>query len=326
MAAPYVTPDDLTAETHSHIEPQIVDVIYESDAALYYLLKYRMKNFDGGRDITLPINTGQLRGAAAAPGSPIDLSPVNTTGALTFNPKWYWVNVTLPGYTLALNRGSLEMALDIVVTKLFEMSLQMGSLIATDLYGDGQNVITAAYSIDGLKAAVDSGVNFPVWGNQTRAAISNVPNQGINAYYKNVNGPLTLPIIQQAFAASTKPPGSPTYMICNTDVWAILWNHYQIFERQMRPEVGDKLDLGPQAMSFNGKPVGISNYAPLGTLWGLYHKLQSFWTSSAKRYRFGFNGWSELPGADAVAGRLQWIGDYTDTGCRYEFQLTGITG
>ena len=325
MAAPYITMDDLTSTTHRFIEPRFTDVIYQSDALLYVLIKQLMKDFEGGFNITAPILTGQLRGASSAPGAPFDLSVVETNQALTFIPKYYWVNISIPGYTLALNRGNLAMVLDLVTTKLFAGTLQFASLLSNDLYKDGQGTNSTTLALDGLLAAIDNGTNFPTYGLLTRSAIASGANKGLNAYYLNVAGPLTFGIVQTAFASSTVPPAHPTLFISNTDVWTIVWTHMQVFEVQMKPDVGGLEDTGARVMQFNGQPFAISNYAPTQTLWGIHHPTLEFYVSSAPRYRFGFSGWNAIPGADIVAGQIQFIGNLVDTGSRFEFQLTGIT-
>jgi len=200
MPLPY---SDISAVTVNHIVPEIVDEYYKVSPVFVLILKGEtMRPFPGGNQIQQPIQYAPLKAGPFAPGGTFDISYVQTDTAMTFNVKYYYANVTIQGTQLPLNRGD-EAIMSFVEEKMVNGSQALAQALATDIYNDGQGVVSSQIALDGLLAGYDDGTNYPSYGGLARAAIGSGANTGINGYYQNVGGPLSLTALQKAYGQAT---------------------------------------------------------------------------------------------------------------------------
>lgn len=321
---PALSLDDVSSKTHRFIMPLFVDNVYKASPVFYMLATENRQAFEGGTEIDVPFMFAELRGGSIARGGTFDTSYVQTDTAFRFIPKEYWSNVTLFGYDLARNRGP-EAVMSMVETKMFNLSQKMAKLIAVDFYLDGQGTLSPITGIDGMAAAVDDGTNYPTYGGITRSAIASGDNIGINSYVQSAVGILSLAALQVAYGATWFGRESVNLMVSNQDVWNRVWQKIQLFERIFDTS-SPVARAGFRTLKFNGCPLAVDQYAPLGTLWGFNTNFITMHLSTAPKYQFGFTGWKEETNSDNVAGQSLFLGDVTLSAPRLCFKLTGVTG
>ena len=70
----------------------------------------------------------------------------------------------------------------------------------------------------------------------------------------------------------------------------------------------------------------VDQYAPSGSMYGINSKQENlaFYTSTLKRYQFGFTGFKEIYNSDDRSGQYLWGGNIIVSNPRYNFRLTNI--
>ena len=195
--------NDISAVTKQEIVPEIVDEYYKVSPVLVLIFKGEtVKPFPGGLYIQQPIQYAPLKAGPFAPGSTFDISYVQTDTAMTFAVKFYYANVTIQGTQLPLNMGS-NAVMSFVEEKMVNGSQALAQALATDIYLDGQGTVSSQIALDGLLAGYDDGTNYPTYGGIARAAIGSGASNGINGYYQNVGGPLSITALQKAYGQGT---------------------------------------------------------------------------------------------------------------------------
>jgi len=302
----------------------MVDEVYKSSPLFTRLRSKNMERFEGGTSIRHPIMYAKLKGGPFTRGGSFDTSYVQTDTALEVNVKYYYVNVTLFGIDNVLNRGP-EAAMSLVETKMVNASGRMADLLGTDIFLDGQGTLTSTLELDGFKAAVDSGANYPTYGGITRTDLSSVASSGINSYVVNSVGTMTLGAVQTAYGSAWFGREHVDLIVTTQPVWDIFWNKIQPQQR-FREESSDVAKIGFQAMRYNGASVTVDQLTPTGFMFGLNTKFIQFWITTMPKYQFGFTGWKEAQNTDDVAGQYLFGGNLLNVGPRYMFKLGGITG
>ena len=322
MPLPYT---DITAVTVNEIVPELVDNYYKVSPAFVLIFKGdTVRPFPGGNQIQQPIQYAPLKAGAFAPGGTFDISYVNTDTAMVFNVKYYYANVTIQGTQLPLNRGT-NAAMSFVEEKMVNGSQALAQALASDLYGDGQGTVTSQIAIDGLLAAYDDGTNYPSYGGLSRAAIGSGANVGINGYYANIAGPLSIPALQKAYGQATFGNRQPNLIATTQSIYNQLYNKMVPAQRVM-DTTSDLYSIGFQALRFNNQRLVVDQYVPAGDVFGMNTDFLVAHISEQELFGFGFTGFKELPNSVDAAGQLCFGGDIVVSAPRLGFILVGITG
>lgn len=237
--------------------------------------------------------------------------------------KYYYVNATLFGTDGVLNRGP-EAAMSYVESKMANAGLRMAELLGTDIWLDGQGTNSTAIALDGAQAAIDDGTNFTTYAGLTRADIATGANNGINAYYANIGGALSLSAVQTAYGSCWFGSEHIDLIATTQTVWDVFWNKIQPQQRFMESDT-DVAKIGFQAMRYNGASVCVDQYIPSGYMFGLNTKYIQFWITTYPKYQFGFTGWKEAQNTDDVSGQYLFGGNLLFIAPRLMFKLLGIT-
>lgn len=211
-----------------------------------------------------------------------------------------------------------------VESKLVNSAGKMAKLLATDMYLDGQGTNSSSISLDGFQAAIDDGTNFTTYGGITRSDIATGANVGINSYYANIGGALSLSQVQTAFGAAWFGNEHIDLMPTTQTVWDVFWNKIQPQQR-FNEESSDVAKIGFRSFRWNGASVVVDQYTPSGYLWGFNTAYIQWWISTLPKYQFGFTGWKEAQNTDDVAGQYLYGGNLLVTASRLMFKLIGIT-
>lgn len=323
MPLPY---SDISAVTVNHIVPEIVDEYYKVSPVFVMTFKGEtMRPFPGGNQIQQPIQYAPLKAGPFAPGGTFDISYVQTDTAMTFNVKYYYANVTIQGTQLPLNRGE-EAIMSFVEEKMVNGSQALAQALATDIYSDGQGTVSSQIALDGLLSGYDDGTNYPSYGGLSRAAIGSGANTGINGYYLNVGGPLSLTALQKAYGQATFGNRQPNLIASTQSIYNSIWNKMAPAQRVNDNIMVDAAqNIGFNAFRFNNQRFVVDQYIPAGYVYGMNTDFLNVHISEQELFDFGFTGFKELPNSVDAAGQLCFGGNIVVSAPRLGFILSGIT-
>jgi|SRR6185312_8656850 len=325
--------NDLNAITVQDIEPQMVDTFFKSSPGFALLKDKCYAKFAGGVFIQIPIMYAPLNGGPTGRGGTFDTSYVQTTQALTFNIKEYWVNATLFGYDNMINVGDAAI-LSNLETKMADAAETMAFKMGTDMWLDGQGQSSSSIALDGLYAACNDGTNAAhglaattTYGGILRSSLSSSQNTGINGYTKSFFGTsLGLSDIQVAIGAATFGRHRPDILFSTQTVWDLIWNKIQPQQRFMSSQGGIGVaPIGFDALRFNNTPIVVDQYMPAGYMYGIASEFLELQTSVVPKYNFGTTGWKEAQNTDDVSCQYLFGGNMTYSAPRISLQLTDIS-
>ena len=226
-----------------------------------------------------------------------------------------------------LARGPNE-AVPFVGSKLANAAGKMAKLIATDMYLDGLGTLSSTLSIDGLAQWFDNGNTYPTVGNVTRTDLgvaNGVNNQGANAYVASLSAGFSLKAVELAMGGCWFGREHVDLLVSDQNSWNWFFNKLQPQQR-FNEESSDVAKSGFRSFQFVGGQVVVDQYAPANTMYGMNTKAENlaFYSSTLKRYQFGFTGFKEIYNSDDRSGQYLWGGNIIVSNPRYNFRLTNI--
>lgn len=345
-----LTYSEINAYTTQHIVPKSTDVIFKNDPLFVRLLSRNKVNFEGGLWIQRPLMYAALASGFFGRGDQFDTAYRQTDTALSVNMKFGYVNVTLLGTDDVLNRGP-EAAFSIVESKMANASLTMGQLLGTNIYQDGQGVLSSTKALDGLMAWVDDGNSnstyatatditrsFSTVGGITRSDILAGPSSGavttyaqvggLNSYTNRAVSTFTLNDLNTAYGFAWFGTDQPDLMVATQGAYNKIWQATQPNQRYMRAD-SDLAKVGIQSFQFNGADVTISKYlqdvagSTNGVIFGLNTNYLEYYVSANKKFQFGFTGFKEAQNTIDVSGQNLIASNLIVSSPRTNFKMIG---
>lgn len=346
-----LTYQDINAFTVNHIVPKTTDVIFKNDPLFVRLMSRNKVNFEGGLAIQRPIMFASLANGFFGRGDQFDTGYRTTDTAFSVNMKFGYVNATLLGTDDVLNRGPAA-AFSIVESKMANASLTMGQLLGTNVYEDGQGVLSGTKALDGLMAWIDDGNSnatytgatditrsFASVGGITRSDIVAGPSTGAVTSYSQVNGinaytnravsTFTLNDLNTAYGYAWFGTDQPDLLVCTQNAYNKIWQATTPNQRYMRAD-SDMAKVGIQSFQFNGADVTISKYlqdvanpSGNGVIFGLNTNYIELYVSANKKFQFGFTGFKEAQNTIDVSGQFLFAGNILCPNPRTSFKLCG---
>ncbi len=316
---------EVNAITTQKILLELYDTYFQSSPTIYwYKEKRRMKPYTGGVNIQVPIVYSKLKGGPLAPGGTVDTSYIETTTAMVFVPKMYYVSVPLRLYDLGVNSGDVAV-LDLVTKNLTIAGQTMIENFAIDFFRDGQGTVSPSISVDGFLAAYDDGTNYPQYGGVTRSFLSNTANTGINGYFQNVSGAISYTLLTNAVGFATKGQNFPDFI-------AMPQNLFNSLQTKLLPaqRVQDETSSVFSA-SFTSLRLGqrtrlvVDDYCPTNTVFGLNTSQSALYTHTSRLLSMGFTGFKEYGANLDYIGQVPWMGNLVVENPRFGFVLTNVT-
>jgi len=198
----------ITSITQDSILPKVVDNVLNSNVACTRWLSKGKKW--SGETVKVPFKNGKNTSSGAfGLGGVFQTAKVNTRLTLSFDPKFYYANVTLFGPEVDVNSITESQVVNLVKIEM-ESTMQdamdeVGGLFYSA--GAGDNFM-------GVQGIVDDGSFAPTYGNQTRSVVTN-----INSNVSTVGGPLTLALMASAHSAAKRGSTKPTISIMTEAIW-----------------------------------------------------------------------------------------------------------
>jgi len=321
-----LTYGDVSAVTVNHISKRFIDNYFKISPVFVKVFKGMCeRDFDGGLQIQVPFQYAPLKSGPFAPGGVFDISYVETQTAMTFNPKWYYSNLTLQGTQLPLNRGE-EAVMNFIEPKMVNGEQSLAQALIQDFYRDGQGTVSSQIALDGILAGYDDGTNYASYGGITRSAIGTGASTGINGYYYSNSGvswPFSLQQLQTAYGQATFGTNQPNLIATTQSIYNSFWAKMLPIQRTTATDP-DLQSAGFKAFLFNGMAVVVDQYCPSGYMFGMNTDFLAAFISTDRRFAFGFTGFKELPNSVDMAGQNVFGGDIVVEAPRLGFILADI--
>ena len=129
---------EINTYTNKHIVPGVVDNVFKNDPLLAKMKVDNVEIFPGGSLIQENFMYGVLKGGNYAKGASFDIDRRQTTTGGSFDPKFYYVNVTEFKEDLQVQIKGPHAVFRQIDNDLANASLTMSAILAIDLYNAGQ--------------------------------------------------------------------------------------------------------------------------------------------------------------------------------------------
>lgn len=340
--------DPINTILTKEIVPGVADGVFRNSPLLAHFKRDSLRKAP-----TWPIqeNLGYdvLQPTSYTPGATFDLSQKQLFTGGTVTQRYYNVPVTAFLEKLRIEMAGPTAVFDYADYLLQNAALALSGLLSNDLFRHGQNVGTdRTERINGLDEALSDGTNngflaqtYTSYLTLTRSTLNGALNSLMTGPTANVNGPLSYPILEQAFNSVVVGTEKPNLILTTNLGMSYI---KMVSQPQQRFESTD-LDLGFTGVKFNGVPVIQDQYAPgtrtatavdtaLGysavsggeTIWFLNTKYMRLYLTTDPLYAFGFTGFMPAQNTSLVAGHYRACLNFTVQQPRYSRYLFGITG
>lgn len=339
--------NELNTSTKIHIVPGVVDQIFKNDPLLAYLRANQIERFAGGTKIQENFTYSMLNGGSYSMGDSFDITTKQTDTGGQFDPKLYFVNVSLNKEQIQIFNKGANAVFRIVDSKMQNAALTMSAILAVDLYNDGIST-GRTQKLNGLPEALSDGSvsgwtasTYTTYGGVTRnGTVGSALNSPMTGPSANVNGPITYKTLEEAYNSVVIGAEHPDLLVTTNLGLSYI---KEKFQPQWRTETTDP-KVGINSIVFNGARIMQSQYAPgtkgqasegslsnyytaAGeTLWLLNSKYIRFWVTDDPEFGFGFSGFKPAQDNTMVAGQYFFAGNITVQAPRLMRHLYGITG
>lgn len=333
--------DELNTYTTKHIVPGVVDNVFKNDPLLAYMKANTLEIFPGGAAIQENFMYGTLTGAAYAKGGTFDLTRVQHTTGATFQPKFYYTNVTEFKEDLQVTIKGPHAVFRQIDADMANAALSMSAILAIALYNEGQTA-ARALQLNGLAEILNdgatnswTGATYSTYGTLTRGgtigtALTSVP--------KDAAGAITYNLLEEQYSNVVIGTEEPNLGVTTNLGMAYIKEKFQPQQRFMEKD----LTIGFSGLKFNNALIMRSQYCPgsqgvndakLGnylystyeTLWLLNTKYFRMWITDDEEFAFGFSGFKPAQDTNIVAGQYFFSGNITCQAPRLQKQIYGFS-
>lgn len=359
--------DAVNTITRKTIVPGMVDQVFKSGPTMAYIKRNCLAKYQGGPSWQENFLYGMMDVQAYSPGEDFDFAEQQIFTGGTVTPRYY--NVPVPAL---LEKVKIEMAGPEAVFNYIDTIMQaaahtMSAKLAIDIFRNGQatgtgHAVDRSKFINGLDEALCDGYTagpfsnyYPTYLTLTRndaniGSALNSPKTAstynpIGYVNGNVAGPISYPILEQAYNSCVYGTESPDLMVTTNKGMSLI---KLAFHAQQRYE-GTSADFGFQGVKFNGSTIFQDRYAPsaelvgaqeaakLGrgtsgvaevsgeTLYFLNTKYIRFYVSTDPLFGFGFTGFLPAQDNSRVVGHYKFAGNMTVQAPRLMRVLWGIS-
>jgi len=332
----------LQSTTNNALMPKLVDTVLGSNVFAQLVLGRAKKWL--GASMKFPIK--YQNGVSGSSFSGFD--PLSTTASqrrinLSFDPKFYSKNVTLPLTEMDIT-ATEEKVLDLAATEIAMAAQKMADEIGTIFYGDGTG--NSSKDFPGLDAIVDDASQVATYGGLARATYTT-----LNATYTNSSGTLSLAKMATLYNACTSGIHKPTIGLTTETVFSLYEQLLQPMERiaMVPPTKGTGLQgqAGFTSLYFKGVPIVADEKCDSGKLFFINENFIDFFALPSKLYKpveydpsqiegnnydskvkglgFSWSGWKMPINGYSVVGHIILGGELISADPGKHGQLYGIT-
>lgn len=312
----------LSATVQEEYIPVLADNIFQYSPLLHFFKKHaESKGQDGALRIRSPLLYARSRGGSFFGDDVLDTTRVDKFKYAEVDWKQKYVNISIQGRDILLNKGSK--ILDLVEVEIEAAELTMQELLSKGFFDDGST--DANKDIDGLKAIIADADPAPgAYGGIARA--TNTWWKSQRNHNSGTGRALTLPLLQKMFGLCSQGNDAPELIVTTQDVFDKAWALLQGMQRTMAMDLfaGTK----HQYISFNTAAIVADKYAPTDAatrhrLYDLnpkYIKLIHHFTHE-KDMGMWFEDFVKPTNQDVYVGKVYWMGNLRSGNCR----MLGVT-
>lgn len=310
-----LTYDDLDAAVKKKFLPTLIDQVFIANPLLVRLLAKEKVVFNSGLKIAQPVIYGQLAGGSYWGLDTFDISYKETQTYGEWSWKACYVNVTIPGTSLAISEGD-EKIMGLLQSKMETASMTMNELLSTMIFGDGTG--NSNKDFDGLRNAIDDGTSYPNYG-----GIDRTTNSWWNAKMDTTGGAVTLDAIQSMIGACTIGNKRPDLAITTQAIFDTIWARVQPYQRLTNDKT-DVANVGFPTIRFNNHmDIVVDNHCPAGTIYILNTDYWKLVINANKN--FSWTPPKTAPDIDAYVRQLLVMGNLICTQPRVQGVMSNLS-
>jgi hypothetical protein len=293
---------------------------------------------------------GALTGGAYKKGASHDTTRKQIATGNTVTPRYYSVAVPAILEELNVEMNHPDAVFNYLDLLMQAAALTMSGLLSNAAYRHGQNLSGSDRSahINGLDEALSEGTvngfdgrTYTTYLGVTRTDVDSALNSPMTGPAASVSGPITFPILEQAYQSVTIGSEQPDMVLTTNLGLAYL---KMAFQAQQRFESAD-LEFGFRGVKFNAATVIADNYAPgtraatttdteLGyaaisageTYWFLNTDWIRLYLATDPLFAFGFTGFIPAQDNSTIVGHYKAGLNLTVQAPRLMRQLYAVTG
>lgn len=267
--------------TLDYLVPQVVDTVLRSNVFATSMLA-KTKKF---RSSTMDFPIKYQKGVAGTSFSGFDVLPTSASDTrvlMVYNPRFYAINVALPGTEIAAN-NTIQKVMDLATVEMRSRAQDMADDIGTLLYADGTG--NASKDFLGLAAIVDDGSVVPTIG-----ALSRTTYPTLASTVTASGGALSLTKMRTLYNAISDATVVPTTSYTTYAIWALYESLLQPQERIMKDvKIAENFKgyTGFKTLEFAGLPVIADRKCTSGVLFFLNEEYLDFYALPTAIPQFG---------------------------------------
>jgi len=268
-------------------------------------------------------------------------SAVSTRQNLSYDPKFYSINVTLPLTEISANKSMPTM--DLMNLEVQSSAQDMSDDIGTLFYSDGTG--NSSKDFLGLEAIVDDGTNAATIGGLSRST-----NTTLQSTVTASGGTLTLAKVSTLLSNITSGSTKPTLGLCSETVWDFIEKLIDTESRIVKePKImtsGIAANSGFTSIHYRGVPIIADEKATAQTLYFVNENFIEWRAlpvakttpvkfiaqdikgndlSGVKGLGFSWSGFIMSQNQAAITGHIYLGGELVTTNPKRHGKLTGIT-
>lgn len=348
---------EISVAVQRRILPGVSDNFFKNDPLLQFLKRNRFFTWTGGETIQDNFIYDTLEGGPYAKGATFNTNAKQTTDAIKFGFRQYYVNVTEYAEDLEIILTNEMAAFSKLQKDMGVAALTMAAKLAVAQYRHGQNLGAnndRSLRINGMEEAYADGTNatwsgstFTSYGTQDRASVTPALDSPVGAQAANVAGPATYSVFERSYWSCVVGEEHPVFGVTTNRCMAYINENFQPQQRIDTKEP----TIGYTGIKFKDATIVVSQYCPGQditqsdidkleaarpasgeTFWwvnpggeGLENSLIRLWMPASKMYQFGFTGFKTRQNSTDLAGQLLFAGNLTFRNNRLGRGLFGIT-
>jgi hypothetical protein len=267
--------------TLDYLAPQVVDTVLRGNVFATAMLA-KTKKF---RSSTMDFPIKYQKGVAGVSFSGFDVLPTSASDTrvlMVFNPRFYAINVALPGTEIAAN-NTIQKVMDLATVEMRSRAQDLADDIGTILYADGTG--NGNKDFLGLGAVVDDGSSVATIGGLSRSTYSTLASTVTAS-----SGTLSLAKLRTLKNAIADASVEPTVSYTTYAINALYESLLQPQERIMKDvKIAENFKgyTGFKSLEFAGLPMISDRKCTSGVLFFLNEDFLDFYALPTAIPQFG---------------------------------------
>lgn len=267
--------------TLDYLVPRVVDTVLRGNVFATAMLAKTKKFRSSTMDFPIKYQKG-VSGTSFAGFDTLPTSASDTRVLMVYNPRFYAMNVALPGTEIAAN-NTIQKVMDLATVEMRSRAQDLADDIGTLFYGTGTG--NGNKDFLGLAALVDDGSTVSTIGGLSRSTYTTLQGTVTAS-----GGQITLAKMRTLYNAIADATVIPTTAYTTYAVWSLYETLLQPQERIVKDvqlSANFKGFTGFKSLEFSGMPVIADRKATTGVLWFLNEEYLDFYALPTAIPQFG---------------------------------------